>query len=321
MKRFYILLFSILLIGGLLTGCSNPTDKSSKKDVAKTEQTKEVSFPVTIKDGNGQEVTIKEKPKRIVSLVPSNTEIAFELGLGKEIVGVSDNDNYPKEALEKEKIGGMEINVEKIISLKPQLVLASPMIPKEGLLQLKDTGLTVLVVNDAETFKEVYQSIEMIGRATGKNQHAVELIKGMKKKLADVMGKVKAIKASDQKKVFVEISPEPEIFTAGKNTFIDEILTMIHAENTAKDLNGWAKVNDEAVISMNPDMIMTTYGSYTEDPVGKVLGTKGWQDISAIKNKQVIDVNPDLVTRPGPRLAEGVEDLAKAVYPDLFAKE
>jgi iron complex transport system substrate-binding protein len=320
LKKLYALLFSILLIGGLLAGCNSTTD-NGKKEVNQAEQSEKVSFPVTIKDGNGQTVTIKEKPEKMVSLMPSNTEIAYALGLGKEIVGVSDYDNYPEDVLKKEKVGGQQINIEKIVSLSPQLVLANPTNTKEGLQQLKDAGITVLVVNDAQNFQQVYQSIEMIGKAAGENQKAKDLIKDMKQKLADIQGKAKTIKENDQKKVFVEVMPDPEIYTAGKNTFINEILSMIKAENAAKDLNGWAKVNDEAVVEMNPDTILTTFGFYVKNPVETVLNTKGWQDITAVKNKEVIDVNSDTVTRPGPRLVEGVEDIAKAVYPDIFAKK
>ena len=144
------------------------TEQSEKG--AETEQTEKSDFPVTIKDATDEEVVIEKKPERMVSLMPSNTEIAFELGLGDEIIGVTDNDTYPEEALEKEKVGGMEFNVEKIISLKPDLVLAhggSMGMSSEGFGQLKDAGITVLVVNDAKTFADVYDSIEMIGKATG----------------------------------------------------------------------------------------------------------------------------------------------------------
>ena len=137
---------------------------------SETEQTEKSDFPVTIKDATDEEVVIEEKPEKMVSLMPSNTEIAFELGLGDEIIGITDNDTYPEEALEKEKVGGMEFNVEKIISLKPDLVLAhggAMGMSSEGFGQLKDAGITVLVVNDSKTFADVYDSIEMIGKATG----------------------------------------------------------------------------------------------------------------------------------------------------------
>ena len=117
------------------------------------------------------------------------------------------------------------------------------------------------------------------------------------------------------KKVYVEV--DPSLFTVGKNTFMDEMLTMIKAENIVKE-EGWPQLNQEAIIEANPDVIITTYGYYTENAVEQVLNREGWQDINAIKNKQVVDVHSDKVTRPGPRLVEGVEELAKAVYPDIF---
>src|SRR4051794_17253151 len=126
MKKIYTLLFALLLSVIVLAGCgasdkkeTNPSDKE-----AKTEQTENTAFPVTIKDATDQDVVIEAQPEKIVSLIPSNTEIAFALGLEDEVVGVSDNDNYPEQVMEKEKIGGMEFNVEKIISLQPDLILA-----------------------------------------------------------------------------------------------------------------------------------------------------------------------------------------------------
>ena len=256
----------------------------------------------------------------MVSLMPSNTEIAFALGLGDEIVGVTDNDNYPEEVSEKEKVGGMEFNVEKIISLKPDLVLAhggSMGMSAEGFGQLKDAGITVLVVNDAKNFADVYDSIEMIGKATGTVEEAEKLVNDMKSKVEEIQEKATAVKEEDMKKVYVEVYPVPLYYAAGKNTFMDEMLTMINAENIVKE-EGWPQLDQEAIIEANPDVIITTYGYYTENPVEQVLGREGWQDINAIKNKQVVDVHSDKVTRSGPRLVEGVEELAKAVYPDIF---
>jgi iron complex transport system substrate-binding protein len=212
----------------------------------------------------------------------------------------------------------MEFNVEKILSLQPDLVLAhsSAMgMSSEGFKQLKDAGITVLVVNDAKTFADVYDSIEMIGKATGTGDKTEKLVADMQAKVEGIKEKAAAIKEEDKKKVYIEI--DPTLFAAGKNTFIDEMLSMIQAENIVTE-EGWPQMNQEAIIAGNPDVIITTYGSYTENAVEQVLNREGWQDINAIKNKQVVDVHSDKVTRPGPRLVEGVEELAKAVYPDIF---
>ncbi|WP_066366671.1 ABC transporter substrate-binding protein [Neobacillus fumarioli] len=320
MKKLYSLLFVLMLIVGALAGCAEKKDQGNEKQKTTADKTTEqVTFPVTIKDALNNKVVIAKKPKRIVSLMPSNTEIAFDLGLDKEIVGVTDFDNYPQEAAKKEKIGGQDFNVEKIIALKPDLVLAhgsSANTAAAGLKQLKDAGIPVLVVPNAQNFDQVYDSINMIGKATGETGKAAEIIKGMKDKLAEIKAKAQSIK--NKKKVFIEVSPAPDIYTTGKNTFMDDMLKTINAENIASDQTGWIKVDQEAMIKRNPDVIITTYGNYVKNPVEQVLSRKGWENVSAIKNKQVFDVNSDEVSRPGPRLVKGVEDFAKAIYPEVF---
>ncbi|MFD4927562.1 ABC transporter substrate-binding protein [Peribacillus butanolivorans] len=320
MKKIYGLILVMLLTAGMMVGC-NDTSKEGTKEKQQTNHTENQAFPITIKDATGEKVTIEEQPKKIVTLIPSNTEVVFALGLGKKVVGVSDNDNYPEETKEIEKVGGMEMNTELIVSLKPDLVLAhasSAHNSNEGLQQLKDAGIDVLVVNDAQSFDEVYESIDMIGQATGEHDKAKEIVANMKTKLKKIQEKAKSVKDEERKTVLVEVSPSPDIYTPGKNTFMNEMLNIISAENAAAELDGWAKIDEESMIAANPDVIITTYGYYTKDPVSEVTGRKGWEDVAAVKDGQVFDVHSDLVTRSGPRLIEGVEELAKSVYPNLF---
>ncbi|MCS0790587.1 ABC transporter substrate-binding protein [Cytobacillus pseudoceanisediminis] len=324
MRKFYAFLLTMLLAAGVLAGCGESAEQPKEEKKVEEGQNaggeEEAAFPVTIKDALDNEIVIESKPERIVSMIPSNTEIAFGLGLGEEVVGVSDFDNYPPEATEKEKIGGMEFNVEKIISLNPDLVLAhasSAHNSEAGLQQLRDAGVTVLVVNDAKSFDQVFESIVMVGTAAGEKDNAEKLVSDMKSKLEEIKTKAQGIKEEDRKSVFVEVSPAPDIYTAGTKTFMDEMLSAINAENIITE-EGWPKMDPEAIIERNPDVIITTHGYYTEDAVGNVMGRDGWQDITAVKNKQVADVDSDMVTRSGPRIIEGVEELAKAVYPDVF---
>ncbi|MET3317933.1 UNVERIFIED_ORG: iron complex transport system substrate-binding protein [Peribacillus simplex] len=320
MKKIYGLILVMLLTAGMMVGC-NDTSKEGTKEKQQTNHTENQAFPITIKDATGEKVTIEEQPKKIVTLIPSNTEVVFALGLGKKVVGVSDNDNYPEETKEIEKVGGMEMNTELIVSLKPDLVLAhasSAHNSNEGLQQLKDAGIDVLVVNDAQSFDEVYESIDMIGQATGEHDKAKEIVANMKTKLKEIQEKAKSVKDEERKTVLVEVSPSPDIYTPGKNTFMNEMLNIISAKNAAAELDGWAKIDEESMIAANPDVIITTYGYYTKDPVTEVTGRKGWEDVAAVKDGQVFDVHSDLVTRSGPRLIEGVEELAKSVYPNLF---
>jgi iron complex transport system substrate-binding protein len=315
MKKLLLILMAVAMV---LVGC-NTDAQPEKKAGEKAAQEQKAGFPVTLKDALDEEIVIEDKPEKIISLIPSNTEIVYELGNGEAIVGVTDFDNYPEEAMAKEKIGGMEFNIEKMISLQPDLILAHESTAdsaKAGLQQLKDAGIDVVVVNDAQSFEQVYESIQMIGNAIGEAEKAKELVDSMKNKFADLKKQAEAIE--ETKTVFVEVSPAPEVYTAGKNTFIDEMLSLIGAENAAGDMEGWAKVDSEAIVARNPDVVVTTYGYYSEKPVEQVLARQGWENVKAVKDQQVFDVHSDLVTRSGPRLAEGAEELAKAIYPDVF---
>lgn len=319
MKKLYSILLAMLLVVGVLAGCGETkSDKNNKKEQSTAQ---EAAFPVTLKDALDQEVVIEKKPEKIVSLMPSNTEIVFALGLGEELVGVSDFDNYPKEAAEKEKVGGMDFNVEKILSLNPDVVLAhasSAHNSTEGLQQIRDAGIDVVVVNDATSFEDVYKSMDMIGQATGTEEEADKLVADMKEELAAIKEKSAAISDSDKKSVYIEVSEDPNLFTTGKKTFMQEMLDTIHANNIISE-EGWIQVDQEAVIAANPDVIITTYGAYSEkSPIEQISSRKGWEKINAVKGKQIIDVDSDMVTRSGPRLVEGVEAVAKAVYPDVF---
>lgn len=314
------LLISLLLVFGLLAACNQQNEKQDAQNEGK--QTEE-AFPVTVTDALGNEITIDQKPKRIVSLIPSNTETLFALGLNDEIVGVSNYDNYPEEALEKEKVGDLELDIEKIISLKPDVVFAhtsSSHNSEEGLNQLRDAGIQVIIVHDAVSFEETYRAIDLMATATGTKEKGDEIIDNMKAKIQEIEEKAKDIQPEDAVNVWVEIEPAPSLYTTGKNTFVDEMLSIIRANNIAGDQEGWIQFTEEEVVKSNPDVIVITYAEYVENAKEQVLSREAWQDVPAVKNNRVYDVHPDLVSRPGPRLVEGIEELAKAIYPEVFAK-
>jgi iron complex transport system substrate-binding protein len=332
MKKSFSVLLAILLVF-LLAACGNQqgdqTPQTTKNQPADRDRStgqenqQKQAFPVTITDAAGHKVTIQKKPKRIISLVPSNTEITYALGAGKRMVADSKFDNYPKPAKELPKIGGQKFNVEKIISLKPDLVLAldsNEHNSKSGLDQLRQAGIKVVVIKSATSFADVYHSIDVIGKATGTTDRAKNIIHKMKSKIAAIKTKADAIPKKDRVKVWVEVSAPPDIYTTGSGTFMDQMLDIINAKNVASDKKGWVKYSSEAAVKKNPDVIVLTYGYYTKNAVKKVLHRDGWQNVSAVKNKRVFSVNSDLVSRPGPRLVKGVEQLAQVIYPDVFKK-
>ena len=319
-KKTSIFSFVLLLTFSLLAGCgtANENADDTTNNQKQTEQSQTKAFPITLTDDLGNEVTIEEQPEKIVSILPSATEILFALGLDDEIIGVSEHDNYPEAALEKEKIGDMDMNTEKIISLMPDVAFLAKYNYEnsaEAIKQLEQLGIKVVIIDTEESFEAAYESIELIGKATGKTEEAKEIVASMKEQMEQI--KEKASQVTEAKKVWVEISPQPDLYTAGQHTYIGEMLNIIGAENVATE-DGWYSVNEEEVVKMNPDVIVTTYGYYVENAVEQVLSRDGWQEVTAVKNKAVYDVDSDMMTRPGPRLVDGVEELGKAIYPEIF---
>ncbi|UOQ95410.1 ABC transporter substrate-binding protein [Halobacillus shinanisalinarum] len=328
MKRLSNYIFILLMTIGLLVGCasnensSQPEESMSDTTTEETQGQEGTTYPLTVEDSAGNEVVLEEDPERIVSLIPSNTEIVFAVDAGEQVVGVSDHDNYPEQVKEIDRVGGMQINTEKVLSLKPDLVLAhgsSAHNSQAALDQISNAGIPVYVVKNASDFKGVYETIHSVGKLVNEQEKADSIVTGMKDKLKGIKEKASEIK--DPKSVFVEVSPAPEIYTTGTGTFMHHMLQAINAENAAANQEGWVKMNEEAIINLQPDVIITTYGYYTEKPVEKVLSREGWEEVPANEKKQVYDVHSDLVTRAGPRLIEGIERLAEAVYPETFGDE
>jgi iron complex transport system substrate-binding protein len=328
MKKMWQFWLTAVLAVFLLSACGADNAKkedTSKTDGAKTEETAkeevvEVEFPLAITDAVGNEITIEKAPETIVSMQPSNTEILFALGLDDEIIGVNDWDNYPAEALEKEKIGGMEFNVEKIVAMNPDIVFAHESalgMGGDGIQQLRDAGIPVFVVKNAANFDETYATIETIGKATGKAEEAEKIVADMKVKVEEVLAKT--AKVENKKTVFVETSPAPEIYTPGKNTFMQEILDMVGAENIAADQEDWVMMSTEEIVKRNPDVIVVMY-DFIPTAVEDVYTRDGFNSITAVKEKAVVQVDENLTSRTGPRLAQGLEEIAKAIYPEVFGE-
>lgn len=332
LKKWGLLAFVLLLSMAIFVGCGTQDQEQSaqgEENSAKEEGTNddneelaeesEEHFPVTFTDDAGREVTIETEPQSIVSIQASNTEMVFALGLGDKVIGVSDYCNYPTEVLEIEKVGAQDINVELILTLLPDVALVTDYhytnYP-EILAQFEEAGIKVIVTGSASSFADVYSMIEMIATATGSQVTGEEIISDMKQRLSVI--KEKAASVIDKKKVWVEVSPAPDIYTTGKNTFMHEMLESLQAINAAEAEDGWVKLTEEEIVKLDPEVIITTYGYYVDNPREEVLNRDGWVEVPAVKNQQVFDVDNDTVSRPGPRLIEGVETLAKFIYPEIF---
>jgi len=252
---------------------------------------------------------------RIISLAPSTTEILFALGLDDEIVGVSSFCDYPPKALTKEKVGTFsQPNVEKILSLRPDIIFCTGLEQAPVITRLRQLNLKVYV-SDPSNFVELFNSIKEIGRLTDTEKEADSLIEGMNKGMEEIISEAKSIPEGKKVKVFVEIWSSP-LMTAGRGSFIGELIALAGGINIAYDVKRpYSYFSPEQVLKHDPDCIILAYMD-KKDPV-KTAGERfGWSSIAAVKNNRVYnDISPDLFLRPGPRLVEGLKEIHERLYP------
>ncbi|MBM7624407.1 ABC transporter substrate-binding protein [Sporohalobacter salinus] len=307
--KFRKIFIGLLLVTIFLAGCAVGGRTSYDKD-----------YFAKITDDLNREVVIDNKPQRIVSLAPSHTETLFALKAGNRIVGVTEYADYPQEANKLDKIGTIkEPNVEKIIKLQPDLVLAAGITPKEVITRLSELGIDVIGLNP-KNVSEIIESISLIGKVTGQVKKANTITSEMKNRLEDITETVdEHIKDNQRPKVFYEIWRDP-LYTAGPKTFIDDLIHLAGGINIAHQAEGmWPQYSFEVLLFENPDVYIASQHSWKHQ-VSKesILQRKRFQQIKAIKNKRVYIIDQDIVNRASPRIITALEKIAKAVHPKLF---
>ncbi|WP_188207828.1 ABC transporter substrate-binding protein [Alkalibacillus aidingensis] len=289
-------------------------ENEEEEEEGEEEEESESPFPVTLTDKSGEEVTIEERPERIVSVIPSATETVFAIGAGDKVVGVSEWANYPEEVFDIETVGDMNLNIEKIVELEPDVVIAD-VNNGESIDALRNVDLDVVVLG-AQSLEEVYKDLEIAGKATGQVQNAENVIEEMKADVTEVQEVVSDIPEEERRSVWMEV--DTELYSGGQGSFMHEIMTLAGGENIIGDQEGWPQVSEEVILERNPDVIITTYGYYMEDAAEQVLERDNWQSVTAVENEEVYDLHGDIVSRPGPRLTEGLKEVASILYPDRF---
>jgi iron complex transport system substrate-binding protein len=306
-KKICCSILVLALIGVPLAGCGPKIEDGTYQE----EKNQNETFPLTIEDQMGREIVIEKSPERLVSLSPSNTEILFDLGLGDKLFGVTDYCDYPEEAKSKEKIGGFaDPSIEKIVSLKPDLVFATNM-HQQAVEQLEKLGIPSLVL-DPGNMEEMLQSIELMGTAAGVSEKAKGLAEELRSRIKAVTDGVDdGIPEEDKPRVYYEIWPSP-ITTAGPGTFVDDIIRLSGGVNIASDAKqSYPEYSQEMIVAKNPEIIVFSHHGSSEQSPEDILGRAGWESIDAIKEKNVFYINEDIMQLATPRLVDGLEEFAQ----------
>ncbi|MBS4534101.1 ABC transporter substrate-binding protein [Clostridium sp. D2Q-14] len=313
LKKVLILIMVVLMVF-TWTACSNSDGKDNTSNNGDNNiESTETVYPLTVVDDLGNEVIFEKAPEKIVSISPSNTEILFALGLGDKVIGRDNYSNYPEEAQDIEVVGDYDgPNTEAIIDLDPNVVFAFRSIP-EDIKQLLEASEIKLVVFNSSSIDDVFKSIETIGQITNVKEKSDEVIDNMKNEREEIITKLKDVKS---KKVFIDLG---DFYSVGPDSFIDSMLQEINASNIASDADTpYPQLSLEKVIEANPDIYISTFTS-AED----IKKLEGIQAIDAFKNDDIVEITSgtpenDIIQRPGPRVIDGLEIYAKAIYPEVF---
>ena len=305
MKKIQHLMLVIILLAALLAGC-------------KTQNQAEQAIQLT--DGLGRSVSLAEPALRIVSLAPSATEILYAIGAGDQMVGRDSFSDYPEAALALPDVGGSmgDYSIETIVSLNPDLVVATEINTPEQVKTLEDLGLNVYYLKNPVQMDGLYPMLEAVGQLTGHETETAELVTSLK---ARVKAVTDAIATSDTTPlVFYELdgTDAAKPWTSGPGTFMDQLIQLAGGVNVGSSMqDAWAQISLEELLVQDPDIILlgdSAYGMTAE----QVVVRPGWESITAVKENAIYAFNDDLASLPGPRLVDGLEALARIIHPELY---
>lgn len=279
---------------------------------------------VTVTDVKGREITLTKPATRIVALTPADCEILCALGCEEALVGCGAYCNYPESILNLPVVqSGADTNIEEIFALEPQVLLMTDMAALDDMVGVLEANGVKVVISDAGNIAETYDTIRMIGALMGKDEEAEAIVLDMQTAFEEIA----AQSVNVDKSVYFEVSPlEYGLWTAGMNSFMDELANMCGLTNIFADMDGWGAVSEEQVLMRNPDFIVTTTMYYGQGllPDEEIMSRAGWESVNAVKNGDVINVDSDIFSRPGPRLKDAAIELfnfVNGIEPEAAAEQ
>ncbi len=310
-KRIVLIFVSLLLVFTLSSCTAN--EGNLKPDGGNIQG--EVEYPLVFKDYYERETILEKKPERIISVAPNITEIICALGKQDKLVGRTDYCDYPPAVLDIESVGNIDQpSVEKIVELRPDLLITSSIFQKEALEKLEEVGIKVIILRGEEDFEGLYGVIGDIALLLDAKDKSDELIAKMQENVEQVKNKVAGL---DRPEVYYVVGyGEFGDFTAGGDTFIAKMIEMAGGINIANDVEGWS-YNIESLLEADPDMLICS--KYYDSKDG-IINTEGYKELTAVKGGRIFEIDNNKLDRQGPRLADGLIEMAQIIHPEAFAE-
>lgn len=274
------------------------------------------AFPRTITDSSGTQLRLAAPAKRVVSLSPGLTEVLYAIGAGDRVVATDRFSNYPAAAAKTPKLEYSSPSAEATLAFTPDLVIMTAR-QKSEVPPFRTLGLPVLYLEEAVSVQGVLDNVALLGSLTGQDREAQALAASIRQRIDAVTSNLSAV--TQGPRVLIELSPD--LYSAGPNSFVGNILTLLKAQNAAKGAaSAFPQLTAEAVIAFNPEVVLLTdsgpdAGGQSADTVA---ARPGWARVAAVQSRRIHALNPDVSNRPGPRIAEAIETIAHLLYPEQF---
>lgn len=316
MRKNILKLFLISALSLSLIACGNDKKEEVNKGADKVVEEfkpEETKYPLTMTDSYDREVTLEAEPGRIVSLSPSITETIYEMNRGAKVVARTDEDAYPDAVALLDSVGSVDkLDIEKIKSLNPNLVLGSKNLKKEVVKELEEAGLNVIVLFEEEGFAGIYKLIQNLGVAINSQEQAHEVMEEMKSEVDEVSEKVKGQKKKTT--YYVSTFGQGKDTTVSKDSIIDNIIETAGGDNiTSNSKDG--KYSIDELKKKDPEILLVSGDEATKE---ELMNTEGYKDLTAVKESRVYAIDENSINRQGPRLSKGLLELARIIQPDAF---
>lgn len=305
-----LLLLSLLAFAG----CGRAPQPSASKVDSRD------GFPIIVTDAQHILVTVPRRPQRILSASPTVTEMLFAMGAGERVVAVTDQCNYPAQVRRLPKIGlWFTPSAEKALGARPDLILGQQGNPPEFTGALRKAGLPVFTIAEPTGLATIYADLHQLGQLTGCEAGAEKVIAGMQQRLARIKKRTAEVSGSKRPSAFIFLQIGP-VWTAGTGTFQDEAIRAAGARNAGSRVKGFKEFSNEWLLAADPDfLLVATMGSDPGAMKRQVLSNPVLKCLTAAREGRLVVLNDDEIMRPGPRIVNGIEAMARAFYPDRFS--
>lgn len=304
------------------TSASVSSTAASSASTGASSETAAVAKPT--EDRSGAAITLPDNVETVISMAPSITQTLMDLGCTDQIIALDANSAKMENAPQGLPVFDMMTpDAEQMATLVPDVIFVSSISSSGGedpFQPLQELGATVVCIPTSSSIEDIYEDVTFLGQVMGKTERADEINQNLKSEIDRIAALGASIPEDQRKTVYFEISAAPSAYSTGSGTYMDEMISLIGANNMMADkAEGWTSVDSEVVVSGNPDVILTNV-DYIEDPVGEIKSREGWEAVTAVKNSDVYQIDKQSSSLPNENIVSALEEMGKAVYPEVFGE-